>query len=138
MENTCRYLAGQNNFYREYVSTLQTELLESQGKFPAPPQGLNLNPQAAHIPGPEAPQHPDHAPQQQQQPVSAASEPLAAIAQAVMTPPAPMGDRQQHQQGQQQHQGQHQQQHQEGGREEGQDGQDEMDRSVGMQVDSLP
>lgn len=52
-----------------------------------------------------------------------------------MTPPAPMGDRQQ-QQGQGQHQ--HQHQHQEGGREEGQEGQDDMDRSVGMQVDSLP
>lgn len=110
-------MANQNNLYREYVSTLQSELVEAQGKFPAPPQGLNLNPQAVPAVS-EPPQQPEQPGQSQ---VSAAPEPLAAIAQAVMTPPAPMGDRQQHE-----------------GREDGQDGQDDLNRTVAMQVDSLP
>lgn len=118
LESSCRYMATQNNLYREYVSTLQSELVEAQGKFPAPPQGLNLNPQAV----PAVSEAPQQQPEQASQPqVSAAPEPLAAIAQAVMTPPAPMGDRQHHE-----------------GREEGQEGQDDINRSVAMQVDSLP
>ncbi|SPO05992.1 uncharacterized protein DNG_08681 [Cephalotrichum gorgonifer] len=108
LDNSCRYLISQNTLYREYVSALQSELLEARGKFPAPPQGLNLSPQMVNLP--------EAAPRPEQPPTSAAPEPLAAIAQAVMTPPAPLGDRQPQQQP---------------------DGQDEQE-DMKMQMESLP
>ncbi|MBE3045899.1 hypothetical protein IMZ48_25825 [Candidatus Bathyarchaeota archaeon] len=114
-----RYLLSQNHLYREYVETLQAELIEVKGNYAEPPEKLSLNRQGGPLPGSEVLQHPGDAPHQQ--PAGAAPEPLAAIAQAVMTPPAPMGERGQHD-----------------GRDEGDVGQDEMDRSVAMQVDSLP
>lgn len=101
---------------------LQAELLESQAKFPSPPPGLNLNPeptaapeQANNIPAPE------QQAQLQPQTTAAAPEPLAAIAQAVMTPPAPMGDRPQPQQEV----------------PNDQNDQEDIDRQVSMQVDGL-
>ena len=119
LDQLCRYLVSQHNSFREYVSTLQSELVEAQGKFPAPPQNLNFNPQTVPTFLDDMPRRPGATPPPPQ--ISAPQEPLAAIAQAVMTPPAPMGDRQQQED-----------------REEGQDAQDDIDRSVAMQVDSLP
>lgn len=97
---------------------LQSELLETAGKFPSPPPGLNLNPETTAAPE-QAPPAP--APEQPHATTTAAPEPLAAIAQAVMTPPAPLGDRQQAAQDVKPEQ----------------NDQDDIDRQVSMQVDGL-